>query len=287
MARIVSVCAVASGRGARSRRPREVVKPQPKYDRSAHSMCRPQPAGEAVDERDEHGVNGGGRLRSATDRPLRSHRTSSSSDLHGTRVAIVCEGMEMPAGSHAQHPNQHCLAELSDLGNGRDPRSTKLAGRDGSNSPKLFDWKRMEKCQLAIGGHYEQTVGLGHAAGHLCEELGSRHTDRDGEAYLIEHVASQSNGDLLRRARQPPKPSHIEEGLVDGQSLDHGSCLIEHLEERLARLGIGGHPRRHHHRVRTHPASPRSGHGRADPMRLSLVARRQHDPRSDNDRATP
>jgi hypothetical protein len=151
--------------------------------------------------------------------------------------------MEMPAGSHAEHPNQHRLAELSDLGNGRDPRSAKLAGRDGSNSPKLFDWKRMEKCQLAIGGHNEQTVGLGHPAGHLCEELGPCHTDRNGEPYPIQHVASQSNGDLLGGAGQPPQPSHIEECLVDRQSLDHRRRLIEHLEKRLARLGIGGHSR--------------------------------------------
>src|SRR5205814_6458007 len=47
------------GQGVRSSRPGEVAEAQPKRDRAAHSWGGPQPAGQAVNEPDEDGVQVG------------------------------------------------------------------------------------------------------------------------------------------------------------------------------------------------------------------------------------
>ena len=96
----------------------------------------------------------------------------------------------------------------------------------------------MEERQLAVGRHHEQPVGLGHAAGHLGEELGPGHPDRDGQADVLADVAPQPRGDLRGRAGDPPQPADVEERLVDRQPFDQ--------RRRVART------------PRTPPCSPRS-----------------------------
>ena len=59
---------------------------------------------------------------------------------------------------------------------------------------------------------------------------------------------------------------------------------MEDRENRLARLGIGRHPRRHDDRVRTQPQRLPRVHGSADTERLGFVTGRQHHPAAHDDR---
>jgi len=143
----------------------------------------------------------------------------------------------------------------------------------------------VQERQLAAGRHHEQAVGLGHPAGHLGQELGCGDADRDRQADSLAHVAPQSRGDLARRAGDPRHPADIEERLVDRQSLDHRSRLVEHIEHRPARRGVRGHPRLDHDRLRAQSPGLPAAHRATNAARPGLVARGEHDPRPDDDGA--
>ena len=134
------------------------------------------------------------------------------------------------------------------------PRSWSLRAVDRTDAPEPLDRKRMEELELAIGRHDEQSVGLGDPARHLREELGARDADGDREADPFEHVAAQSRRDLDRRARHLRQTADFEEGFVDRQSLDQRRRVPEHLEHRLARLGVRRHAGRDDDRPRAQPA---------------------------------
>ena len=65
-----------------------------------------------------------------------------------------------------------------------------------------------------------------------------------------------------------------------------GVVSLEHLEHRLARLGVRRHPRRHDHRPGAQPAGLRAAHRGPDAAGLRLVAGREHDAAPDDHRAT-
>jgi hypothetical protein len=159
-----------------------------------------------------------------------------------------------------------------------------LGGGDPSDAPEPFDRQRVEEVQLAVGRHHQQPVGLGHAAGHLGEELGPCHPDRDRQADLLEDVAPQPHGDVGGRPGDPPQAADVEERLVDRQPLDQRRGLVEHAERRLARLGVGAHPGPDHHRLRAQQAGLCPAHRGADPVGLGFVAGREDDARPDDHR---
>ena len=76
-------------------------------------------------------------------------------------------------------------------------------------------------------------------------------------------VAAQPRRDVRRRPRDPPQPADVEERLVDGEALDQRRGVAEHLEDGLARLGVGRHPRRHDDRLRAQRAGLPPAHRRA------------------------
>jgi hypothetical protein len=135
----------------------------------------------------------------------------------------------------------------------------------------------MQEVELAARRHDQQPIRLGNRAGHLGEELGAGHADRDRETHLLADPVPQSRGDLGCRARDPIEPARVEKRLVDRERLDHGSGLLEDAEHGLARLGVGRHPRRHDDRVGTQPARLGAAHRRANAVCLCLVAGREHD----------
>ncbi len=71
------------------------------------------------------------------------------------------------------------------------------------------------------------------------------------------------------RARDQPQPADVEERLVDRQALDERRRVVEHLEQRLARLAVGGHPRADDDRLRAQPASLRPPIGVRTPYALA------------------
>ena len=61
-----------------------------------------------------------------------------------------------------------------------------------------------------------------------------------------------------------PEPAHVEERLVDRQPLDERRVVLEDAVDRLARLGVGRHARRHDDGVRAEPPRRAPAHRRAD-----------------------
>ena len=101
---------------------------------------------------------------------------------------------------------------------------------------------------------------------------------------MLPDVAAQPRCDLGRRPGEALHAAHVEERLVDREPLDERGRVLEHPEHRLARLGVGGHPRPDDDRVRAEPPCLAAAHGGADAVGLRLVARREDDARPDDHR---
>ena len=145
----------------------------------------------------------------------------------------------------------------------------------------------MEEVELLTRRDAEEPVRLGDAACDLGEELGARDPDGDGDPDPLADVSAQALGDLAGRARDPAHPADVEERLVDGEALDERGGVLEDSVERLARLRIGGHARRHDDRLGAETSRPGAAHGRAHAPSLGLVARGEHDaPADDHGAAT-
>ena len=78
------------------------------------------------------------------------------------------------------------------------------------------------------------------------------------------------------------EPADVEERLVDREPLHERRRVLEDREDGLARLRVGGHPRRHDDRVRAESARLAAAHRRLDAVRLRLVAGREHDSAADD-----
>ena len=177
------------------------------------------------------------RSRSTTVRPTRpaarirrvtrsTRPTSDGVDLVGGRSArgrgraasrsTGAAGRPAPAGGRGCGPgrggggptarpsidDERRLAEPGHLAHGRDAAVAQLAGGDRPDAPQPFDRQRVQEGELAVGRHDQQAVGLGHAAGHLGQELRAGHPDGDGQADPLADVAAQPGGDLGRACRR-------------------------------------------------------------------------------------
>ena len=165
------------------------------------------------------------------------------------------EGVDVTAARTTEDPNEHRFRELRDLPHGRERMVAKLRRRDRPDAPQRFDREPVQELQLGVGRDDQQAVGLGDAARHLGEELGPGDPDRDRKADLLQELPAQSHRDLGRRARDPPQPTDVQEGLVDREPFDERRRVVEHLEHRLACPAIGIHPRTNDDRLRAQPAS--------------------------------
>jgi hypothetical protein len=219
------------------------------------------------------------------ERALGADRAAAAADAHRPRIAVVGQRVEVPARRQPEHRDQRVLGQPGDLADGRDPPLAKPPGGDRPDAPQPLDRERVEECQLAVRRHDEQAVRLGDGARHLGEVLGPGHPHGDGQADPLANLTPQPGRDLGRRAREPPHPAHVEERLVDREALDERRGLVEQLEHRLARVGVGRHAGLDHDRARAEPAGLGAAHRRADAVGLRLVARREHDAPADDDRA--
>ena len=73
------------------------------------------------------------------------------------------------------------VRHLADRG---QPPVVELRRGDRPDSPQPPHRKGMQKVALPAGGHDQQAVGLGHAAGHLGQVLGVRPADGERQAHL-------------------------------------------------------------------------------------------------------
>ena len=268
----------------RASRAREVGEAQPEDDGATHAAGRAQPASEAVDEGDHDRVDVLVRSRPATERALSSDRAATPPDTHGARIPVVRKGVQLPARRTPEHRDEQRLVETGDLPDGADSTAVELLGGDAADSPQPLDRKWMQERELAVRRNERETVRLRDRARHLREELRPGDPDGDREPDLLEHPPTQPRRDLRRPAREPLETANVEERLVDRQPFDERRRVLEHLEHRLARLRVRGHPRRDHDRVRAQPPGTPAAHRRADAERLGLVARGEHDPAADDHR---
>jgi hypothetical protein len=187
-------------------------------------------------------------------------------------------------GGGTEYRPQRTLAEFGQLTDAGDALLVQRARGDVADTPESLHRQRMQELQFAVRRDQPQPVGLGDGAGHLGEELGAGDAHRDGQADPVADLRAQPRRDGDRLARDPAQPADVEKGLVDGDSLHYGRGVAEDLEDGLARLGVGRHPRWHHDRVRAQPARLPAVHRGAHPECLRLIARRQHHAAADDHR---
>ena len=190
----------------------------------------------------------------------------------------------MPARRPPEDRHEVGLPELGHLADGGDPQAAQLVGGHGPDAPEPFHRQRVQKRQLAVGRHHEQAVGLGHAAGHLGEELGPGHADRDRQTNPLEDLAPQARRSpwacprsARARARRgtPRRSTALRPAAWSGRRPRTPPCWPRSTPTSAA----GRRP----------PAGTagglRSTHRGADAARLGLVAGREHDARPDDDGA--
>ena len=211
------------GQRVRPRRPGEVVEPQTEHDRATDAMRRPQPSRQAIDQRDQVGVERLRRSRPAAERPLGSDRAASSADVDPPWIAVVGERPEMTSGGGTDDPRQRGFAEPGDLRHRGDRAVVELPCGDRSHAPQALDRQRVEERQLAVDGHDQQAVRLGDPARDLREELGPGHADGDRQTDPLEHVvdagASAISVGVPEIRRKPPtsrNASSIESPSTNG-----------------------------------------------------------------------
>ena len=83
------------------------------------------------------------------------------------------------------------------------------------------------------------------------------------------------------KARSTPRTSRNASSIESPST--SGVVVLEHLEDGLARLDVGGEARRDDDRMRAEPPRLPLAHRGADPERLRLVARREDDAAADDD----
>ena len=143
---------------------------------------RAQPAGNAIDKGDERSVHVGQRLRRAPERTLRADRAPPGPPRTGAgRGCGPAHGAggPLPArGSRPAAPRRGARRRRTVV----IPRAWSSLGRDPADAPEPLDRQRVQEAQLGAGGNDEQTVGLGHRAGDLGQELRCRQANRDRPA---------------------------------------------------------------------------------------------------------
>ncbi len=160
-----------------------------------------------------------------------------------------------------------------------------LGRRDLADPPQTLDGKRVQELELLPRRDVAQAVRLGDLGGHLGEELRPRDPDRDRETHLLAHPLTQPHRDLHRRSGDGRQAADVQERLVDRDAFDVRRGVVEDREHGLAGLDVVLEPGRHHDRLRAQLAGLTSAHRRAHPVRLRLVAGREHDAGADDDRA--
>ena len=287
VARIVWVCAVASGRvcdrvarekspkrsrsvtvrqtrrAARSRRARRSTSPTRTASRSFHDLGERPSARWAPD------------------------RAPAAASPHPPGIAVVGEGVEVAARRLAQHRDERRLGELAPPApTVTRPLSRSFPAVTGPTPHSRSTGSGWRKPSSPPGGTTSSPSGLATPLATLARNLvlatptvigrptRSRTSRRSRAAISVAEPEIRSSPRTSRNASSIESPS------------TSGVVSLEHLEHRLARLGVRRHPRRHDHRLRAQPAGLRAAHRRPNAAGLGLVAGREHHPRPHDDRAT-
>jgi hypothetical protein len=92
----------------------------------------------------------------------------------------------------------------------------------------------VKELQLGVGIDNHQSVGLGHLRRDFCQMLGASDTDRDRKAILHPHPLADCRCNFSRRTEDMSATRNVGEGLVDGNPLDEGRKIADHLDGGIA-----------------------------------------------------
>ena len=188
------------------------------------------------------------------------------------------ERVKLPPGRTSEDIDESGLAELRDIGDGRNQARAKLPRCDRPYTPQSLDRQRVEERELVSDRDDQQAVGLCDAARDLSQKLRPRHAHGDGNPDPLVDLLSQASGNLRRCAGDPPKTADVEERLVDREPFYERRRIAEDVEHRRAGLRVGLHAWPHDDRVGAQAASLGLAHRRPHAEGLGFVAGGEHDP---------
>ena len=264
---------VGAGGPARSRRSAGAARRCARPARPLASGGSPGRPGRRARRRARPGVRG--RRPRAHCEPIEPRRRPT---CDGPGVAVVGQGVEVAARGPTEHRHQRGLGQRGRPRRpSRMPRSWSLAAVTGPTPHSRSTGSGCRKASSPSGGTTSSPSGLATPLATLARNLVRATPTVMAQADPLEHLAPQPHGDLRRRARDPPQAADVEEGLVDGEALDEGRGVVEHLEHRLAGLGVGRASAARRRRRAGHSRRAwRAAHGRAHAEGLGLVAGGQH-----------
>src|SRR5947209_12708518 len=109
-----------------------------------------------------------------------------------------------------------------------------------------------------------QPDGPSHLRGKLRQVLGARHADRDWKAKLVAHTTPDCACNFGRRTEEMGAARHVGKGLIDGDSLDEGREIMEHIDGGIAQPLVVLEMATDKDQLRTEFACPPSRHAAAD-----------------------
>src|SRR6516164_100369 len=113
--------------------------------------------------------------------------------------------------------------------------------------------------------------------------LGARHANRDRKAKLRPHAAPDCPCNFGRRTEEMGAARDVGESFVDGNPLDEGCEIVDHLNGGIAQPLVVLEMAVDKNELRTEPARLPSRHAAADPEGLGFVRSGKHNPATDGD----
>ena len=92
----------------------------------------------------------------------------------------------------------------------------------------------MKEVELGLGIDDHQPVGFGDLRGDLRQVLGALYSDRDREAQLRPDAAANRCCNFRGRTEEMGAARDVGKGLVDGDPLDEGREITQHLDGGVA-----------------------------------------------------
>ena len=203
--------------------------------------------------------------------------------LDFARIAIPRQRRELLARrgteQSLERPSRH-LRQLPD-GQHADLGQSRLGDR--AHAPHQLDGQVVQEIQFGVGIDDDQPVGLGHLRGDFRQVLRARHADRDRQAKLRPHAAPDRPRNVGRRTEEMGAARDVGKGLIDGNPLDEGREIAEHLDGGVAQPLVLLEMAADKSEVWTELARAPPRHAAADPEGLGFVGSGQHNPAADGD----
>ena len=96
-----------------------------------------------------------------------------------------------------------------------------------AHSPQGPHGEAVEEFDRGLVRNEQQAIGFCVRGGDLRNRLGRGDADGGGKANAVADARADEGRDLERRSEAPPRPGHVEKGLVDGDLLQRGSDCRE------------------------------------------------------------